>query len=102
VDSHSDLYPPHHARRNFQTPLPPETAFDIVGSWLSQPSVIVMEPGVQHFRNPKKSAIAAWNGRKSDLRCHLAALAIEHGAELLSLDSDFARFPRLRWRNPLD
>jgi len=32
---------------------------------------------------------------------HLAALAIEHGAELCSADTDFARFPRLRWSNPL-
>jgi predicted nucleic acid-binding protein len=32
---------------------------------------------------------------------HLAALAIEHGAELYSCDSDFARFPGLKWRNPL-
>jgi predicted nucleic acid-binding protein len=32
---------------------------------------------------------------------HLAALAIEHGAELCSSDHDFARFPGLKWRNPL-
>jgi predicted nucleic acid-binding protein len=32
---------------------------------------------------------------------HLAALAIEHGAELCSTDNDFARLDRLRWRNPL-
>jgi len=32
---------------------------------------------------------------------HLAALAIEHGAELCSSDADFSRFPQLRWRNPL-
>ena len=32
---------------------------------------------------------------------HLAALAIEHGAELCSADTDFARFQRLRWINPL-
>lgn len=31
---------------------------------------------------------------------HLAALAIEHGAELNSLDSDFSRFSGLRWINP--
>jgi hypothetical protein len=31
----------------------------------------------------------------------LAALAMEHEAELCSSDGDFARFPRLRWRNPL-
>jgi predicted nucleic acid-binding protein len=32
---------------------------------------------------------------------HLAALAIEHGAELCSADADFARFPGLRWTNPV-
>ena len=32
---------------------------------------------------------------------HLAALAIEHGCELASTDSDFARFPKLKWINPL-
>lgn len=31
----------------------------------------------------------------------LAALAIEHGLTLCSADSDFARFPDLRWENPL-
>jgi predicted nucleic acid-binding protein len=32
---------------------------------------------------------------------YLAALAIEHGCELITTDSDFARFPGLRWRHPL-
>jgi predicted nucleic acid-binding protein len=32
---------------------------------------------------------------------HLAALAIEHGLVLCSSDADFARFPGLRWDNPL-
>lgn len=32
---------------------------------------------------------------------HLAALAVEHGLTLCSADSDFARFPGLRWENPL-
>ncbi len=32
---------------------------------------------------------------------HIAALAIEHQAELHSNDSDFNRFPSLRWHNPL-
>jgi hypothetical protein len=32
---------------------------------------------------------------------HLAALALEHGAELCSCDGDCARFPGLRWINPL-
>jgi predicted nucleic acid-binding protein len=32
---------------------------------------------------------------------HLAALAIEHGLTLCSTDGDFARFPGLKWTNPL-
>ena len=32
---------------------------------------------------------------------YLAALAIDHGCELITTDSDFSRFPRLRWRHPL-
>ncbi len=32
---------------------------------------------------------------------HLAALAIEHGLTLCSADAGFARFPGLRWVNPL-
>ena len=32
---------------------------------------------------------------------HLAAIAIEHGLEVCSADSDFARFTEIRWRNPL-
>jgi predicted nucleic acid-binding protein len=31
----------------------------------------------------------------------LAALAIEHGQTVMSADSDFARFPEIRWINPL-
>ena len=33
---------------------------------------------------------------------HLAALAVEHGCELISTDSDFSRFHGIRWRNPLN
>ena len=32
---------------------------------------------------------------------HLAALAVEHQAELHSTDADMARFRGLRWTNPL-
>ncbi len=32
---------------------------------------------------------------------HMAALAIEHGLEIWSADTDFARFTEVRWRNPL-
>jgi predicted nucleic acid-binding protein len=37
----------------------------------------------------------------SSTDAHIAALAIEHGLVLCSADSAFARFPGLRWHNPL-
>jgi predicted nucleic acid-binding protein len=37
--------------------------------------------------------------RASD--AHLAAIAIEHDAEVCSTDAEFDRFAGLRWRNPL-
>ena len=46
-------------------------------------------------------AIARIKEILSDPDAHLAALAIEHGLVLCSSDSDFARFPGLRWDNPL-
>jgi hypothetical protein len=33
---------------------------------------------------------------------YLAALAIEHGCEVVTTDKDFTRFPGLRWRHPLN
>ena len=46
-----------------------------------------------------------WKQRKSagnlTTDAHLAALAIEHQAELHSTDADMVRFPGLRWVNPL-
>jgi predicted nucleic acid-binding protein len=39
--------------------------------------------------------------RPAGMDAHLAALAIEHGLQIYSTDSDFARFPSLRWINPL-
>lgn len=32
---------------------------------------------------------------------YLAALALEHGLTVVSSDTDFARFPRVKWHNPL-
>lgn len=33
---------------------------------------------------------------------YLAALAIEHGCEFVTVDTDFRKFPGLRWRHPLN
>jgi uncharacterized protein len=85
----------------FQKPLTVDAAFDLVDAWLQQPSVTVPEPTARHLQTMRDlvSPLGAAGNLTSD--AHLAALAIEHGAELCSSDNDFMRFSRLRWRNPL-
>jgi toxin-antitoxin system PIN domain toxin len=85
----------------FQRPLPVETAFGVVEAWLEQPCVTVPEPPAHHLRTLRGLVIPLGTGGNITSDAHLAALAIAHGAELCSADSDFSRFAGLRWRNPL-
>ena len=85
----------------FRKQLAVETAFDLVDAWLSQPAVVTVEPTAQHMRILRDLLLPLGTGGNLTSDAHLAALAVEYGAELCSSDSDFARFPRLRWRNPL-
>ena len=86
----------------FARPLPADRALDIVARWLGQPCAVVVHPGDRHaavIRQLLKPFGTAGNLVND---AHLAALAIEHGAELNSCDADFSRFSGLRWINPLD
>lgn len=85
----------------FRNPLKVETAFELVADWLNQPAVTPVEPTAQHLRTLRDLTLPLGTGGNLTSDAHLAALAIEHGAQLCSTDSDFARFPRLRWHNPL-
>jgi hypothetical protein len=88
-------------RRALLLPILPAVAVGHVRSWLERPQVEIVNPGSRHLDllDGLASAIGAVGNLATDL--HLAALAIEHQAELHSNDADFARFPGLRWRNPL-
>jgi len=89
-----------HARV-LDSPLPPAVACGHVEAWLAQPQVSLVHPGERHasilFDLLRRLGTAG--NLTSD--AHLAALAIEHQAEVCSTDADFARFPGLRWSNPL-
>ncbi len=76
-------------------------AFEFVESWLDQPIAAVVHPTHRHAATLRAllEPIGTAGNLTSD--AHLAALALEHGAELCSHDTDFARFPGLRWRDPL-
>ena len=87
--------------RVFEHPLSGEDALRTVDAWLSQPSVSPLEPGDGHWGILRELLLDAGTAGNLTTDAHLAALAIEHGAELCSTDADFARFKRLLRTNPL-
>lgn len=88
--------------RVFESPLGLEDALDIVDSWLAQPCATVIHPTDRHSALLRELLAPLGTAGNLTTDAHLAALAIEHGAELCSADADFSRFPGLRWINPLE
>jgi uncharacterized protein len=86
--------------RVFERPEPMARAWDQVSSWLDSAVAWIPQPTAKH-REVLGGLLRG--GAQANLvpDAHLAALAIEHGLVLCSSDSDFARFPNLRWDNPL-
>ena len=87
-------------RNVFAQPCTVKDSLQCVESWLAQPVVMPLNPGPRHFESLKQ-AMGHTAGGALTTDAHLAALAIEFQAELHSGDTDFARFPGLRWKNPL-
>ena len=82
-------------------PLAPERAWAYVEAWLDADPVWI--PPATDRTARVLLQLGSELGITGNLvpDAQLAALAIEHGLEILSADTDFARFPRVRWRNPL-
>ena len=77
------------------------SAINIVDEWLGMRVVRLIVPGEGHWVTLKEMLIAGRVQGPVTTDAQLAALTIEHGAILHTTDRDFARFPRLRWVNPL-
>ena len=82
-------------------PMMVQDAIRRVGRWLDHPRVQVLTPGEQHAEILFRLLEQLGTAGNLTTDAHLAALAIEYQAELASTDTDFARFPGLRWFNPL-
>ncbi len=87
--------------RIFQPATPMDLALAFCRQLVVRPTAAFLQPGARHW------PIMVDLIERSDVRgamvsdAYLAALAIEHGCQLVTTDSDFARFPSLRWRHPL-
>ena len=85
----------------FEQPLDPGDAVDIVDGWLARPNVTVVHPTERHASILRELLVPLSTAGNLVSDAHLAALAIEHGAELCSSDRDFGRFSGVRWVDPL-
>jgi toxin-antitoxin system PIN domain toxin len=86
--------------RLFRPPTNTTAAWHSVEEWLAEPVAWIPQPTERH-------ASILSSLLRDDVHddlvsdAHIAALAIEHGLTLCSTDGDFARFPDVRWENPL-
>ena len=71
-----------------------------VQGWLGAPAAVVVQPTPRHPELLRGLLLESGTGGNLATDAHLAALAIENGAGLVSYDRDFARFSGLRHRLP--
>jgi uncharacterized protein len=87
--------------RALTAPLGLDQAWAVVRGWLARPNVRVPVPTERHADVLERLLAGGRASGDHTSDAHLAALAIEWGLELQSADRDFARYPGLRWRDPL-
>jgi toxin-antitoxin system PIN domain toxin len=83
------------------SPLTSDEALDLIDGWLDRPNTVVVHPTERHAVVLREILAPLGTAGNLVTDAHLAALAIEHGAELNSCDADFSRFAGLRWTDPL-
>ncbi|MCH7715378.1 MAG: type II toxin-antitoxin system VapC family toxin [Gemmatimonadetes bacterium] len=88
--------------RVYRKPSAPSEAFAFADAIRSRPNAVMVAPGQRHwdvFRD-----LCDGSGAKGNLipDAYFAALAIEWGCEWVTTDRDYARFPGLKWRHPLE
>ncbi len=78
-----------------------EQAIEIVEAWLEQPNIRIIVAGDDHWSVLKRMIMEGRASGPLVSDAELVALTVEYGGVLYTSDRDFARFPGLRWKNPL-
>ncbi len=86
----------------FADPFSVEEAVTRVDAWLAQPPAVIVEPTRRHLGLVAGLLESVGTAGNLVSDAHLAALALEHGATVVSFDSDFGRFQGVRWATPSD
>lgn len=84
----------------FPSPLPPGEAIGQVVDWLAAPGAVMVNPTPRHGEILTRMIADVGTGGNLVNDAHLAALAVEHRASIVSYDSDFGRFDGVRWDRP--
>lgn len=84
----------------FPRPMSTSQAMDQVETWLSARSARVLDPGERHPDLLRRMLVGAGQGGNLTNDAHLAALAVEHRAKVVTFDADFSRFPDVRTERP--
>jgi toxin-antitoxin system PIN domain toxin len=85
-------------RSAFPRPLGVREATALLDRWLAEPSAHILLPTERHLMILRDLVEVAGTAGNLVNDAYLAALAIEHDGEVVSFDTDFARFPGLRWQ----
>jgi toxin-antitoxin system PIN domain toxin len=86
----------------FPTPLSSDEATSQLEAWLAAPAAVVTQPTPRHASLLRGLLRDSGTAGNLTTDAHLAALAIEHGADIVSYDRDFARFRGVTHRLPGD
>jgi toxin-antitoxin system PIN domain toxin len=84
----------------FPAPLAPTDAIERVRAWLAQPAAVIVDPTSRHFDVLAGLLADAGVGGNLVSDAHLAALAVEHGATVVTFDHDFRRFDGVQAEEP--
>ncbi|MGL5858741.1 MAG: type II toxin-antitoxin system VapC family toxin [Angustibacter sp.] len=84
----------------FPSPLPVPEATARVTEWLARPSALLVEPTARHLDVLAGLLATVGTGGNLVSDAHLAALAVEYDAVVVTYDSDFGRFKGVRWNQP--
>ncbi len=88
-------------RSAVEVAITPSQALDFVDAWFMHSHVVTLNPSSRHLMILRRNLEAVGIGGNLVTDAHIAAVALEHHAEVHTNDRDFSRFPGLRWRNPL-
>jgi toxin-antitoxin system PIN domain toxin len=86
----------------FRDPTPLDRALAFARSLRERPHCVRIAPGTRHWEIFASLLVEASARGGLAMDAYLAALAIESGCDWITTDRNFARFPGLRWRHPLD